>query len=45
MSLEALVIFFGACWFGVGLAVGFILFRCVNWASVRDWLEEQVMAK
>ena len=45
MSLEALVIFFGACWFGVGLAVGFLVFRRINWPSVREWLKEQVIAK
>lgn len=45
MSLEALVIFFGACWFGVGLVVGFLCFKCVNWESVRAWLKEQVTAK
>lgn len=45
MSLEALVVVFGACWFLLGLAVGFLCFKCVNWSAVRAWLEEQVAAK
>lgn len=45
MSLEALVIAFGACWFLLGLAVGFLCFKCINWSAVRAWLEEQVTAK
>ena len=45
MSLETLVIAFGACWFVLGLAVGFLIFRCINWSSVREWLKEQVTAK
>lgn len=45
MSLEALVVAFGVCWFLLGLAVGFLFFKCIDWESVRAWLEEQVTAK
>lgn len=45
MSLEMLVIFFGSCCFVLGLAVGFLCFKCINWTAVHRWLEEQVTAK
>jgi len=45
MSLGALVVFFGICCFLLGLAVGFLCFKCIDWSAIRDWLEEQVTAK